>query len=75
MLPRVRYVSKTVGKKPKIMAQTGLRSSQRYGSAMKGDLPDTIWDVMQTNHRNGASGIDKSRHVIYSWSKTLQLSS
>ena len=79
MLPRVRYVWKTKGKKPKIMAQMGLCSSQRHGStmtnAMKGDLPDMIQDVMQTNHRNGAPGIDKSRHVIHSWSETLQLSS
>ena len=68
ILPRIRCVRKTMGKKLKIMARTGLCSSQRHGSAMtnvmKGDLPDTIWDVMQTNHRNGISGIDKSRHMI-----------
>ena len=50
MLPRVRYVSKTVGKKPKIMAQTGLCSSQHHGSTMtntmKSNLPDMIRDVL-----------------------------
>ena len=55
MLPRVHYVRKTMGKKPKIMARTGLCSSHRHGStmmnAMKGDLPDTIRDVMQANTR------------------------
>ena len=70
MLPRVRCVRKTMGKKPKIMARMGLCSSQRHGStmtnAMKGDLPDTIQDVMQANHQNGAPGIDKSRHMIRS---------
>ena len=69
MLPRVCCVRKTMGKKPKIMAQTGLCSSQRHGSAMtntmKGDLPDTVRDVMQANHRNGAPGIDKSHRMIY----------
>ena len=68
MLPRVRCVRKTMEKKPKIMARTGLCSNQRHGSimtnAMKGDLPDTIRDVMQTNHWNGAPGIDKSHRVI-----------
>ena len=47
-----------------------LCSSQRHGStmtnAMKSDLPDTIWDVMQTNHRNSAPSIDKSCHMIRS---------
>ena len=54
MLPRVHCVWKTMGKKPKIMARTGLCSSQCHGSAMtntmKGDLPDMIRDVMQANH-------------------------
>ena len=68
MLPRVRCVRKTMGKKLKIMARTGLCSSQRHGSAMtnamKGDLPDTIRNVMQANHRNGAPSIDKSCRMI-----------
>jgi hypothetical protein len=58
-----------MGKKPKIMAQMGLCSSQCYGNtmmnAMKGDLPDTIRDVMQANHQNSAPGIDKSYRMIY----------
>ena len=59
-----------MGKKPKLVARMGLRSSQRHGStmmnAMKIDLPDMVWDVMQANHRNGAPGIDKSLRVIHS---------
>ena len=70
MIPRVRRVWKIVGKKPKIMARAGLCSSQRHGStmtnAMKSDLPDTVRDVMQANHRNGAPGINKSCCVIHS---------
>ena len=69
MLPKVRCVRKTMGKKLKIMDRTGLCSSQRHGNtmtnAMKGDLPDTIRDVMQANHQDGAPGIDKSRRVIH----------
>ena len=68
-----------MGKKLKILAQTGLGGSQRRGStmtnAMESNLPDMIQDVMQANHRNGVPGIDKSRRKIRSWSKTLQLSS
>ena len=64
MLPRVRRIWKTMVKKTKIVARTGLCSSQRHGStmtnAMKSDLPDMVWDVMQVNHRNGAPSIDKS---------------
>ena len=57
-----------MGKKLKIMARTGLCSSQRHGSAMmnamKGDLPDMILDVMQANHQNGAPSSDKSRRMV-----------
>ena len=70
MIPRVHRVWKTMGKKPKIVARAGLCSSQRHGStmtnAMKSVLLDTVWDVMQANHRNGAPGIDKSCRVIRS---------
>ena len=70
MLPRVCCVWKTMEKKLKILAQTGLGGSQCCGgtmmNAMEGNLPDTIRDVMQTNHRNGAPGIDKSCHMIRS---------
>ena len=68
LLPRVCCVWKTMGKKLKILARTSLGSSQRHGSAMtntmESNLPDTIQDVMQTNHQNGAPGIDKSRYMI-----------
>ena len=70
MIPRVFNGWKTMGKKSKLMARTGLRSSQRHGSTMmnaiKSDLPDTVRDVMQANHRNGAPSIDKSHRVIRS---------
>ena len=79
MIPRVCRGWKTVGKKPKLVARTGLRSSQRHGStmtnAMKSDLPDTVRDVMQANHRNGAPGIGKSHRVLRSWLKAFELSS
>ena len=70
MIPRVFSGWKTMGKKPNLMARMGLRSSQRHGStmtnAMKSDLSDTIRDVMQANHQNGASGIDESHRVLCS---------
>jgi len=70
LLPRVCCVWKTMGKKLKISAQMGLGGSQRRCStmmnAMESNLPDTIWDVKQTDHRNGAPGIDKSRRMIRS---------
>ena len=59
-----------MGKKLKIFAQMGLGGSQRCGSAMmnamESNLPDTILDVMQTNHRNGTPSIDKSCRMIRS---------
>ena len=70
MLPRVCCVWKTMEKKLKILAQTGLGGSQCRGSAMmnamESNLPDTIKDVMQTNHWNDAPSIDKSRRMIRS---------
>ena len=70
MIPWVHRVWKTVGKKPKIVAKAGLCSSQWRGStmtnAMKSDLPDMVWDVMQVNQRNDAPGIDKSHRVLRS---------
>ena len=70
MLPRVRRVWKTIGKKTKIVARMGLCSSQCHGStmtnAMKSNLSDMVWDVVQANHRHGTLGIDKSCHVLRS---------
>ena len=70
MIPRVFSGWKTMGKKSKLVARTGLRSSQRHGStmmnAMKSDLSNMVWDVVQANHRNGVSSIDKSCRVLYS---------
>ena len=66
------------GKKPKFVAQTGLRSSQRHGgtmtNAMQSNLPNMVHDVMQANYRDGASGINESRHVLRSQSEAFQLS-
>ena len=70
MIPRMCRGWKTMGKKPKLVAKVGLRSSQRHGSTMtnavKSDLPDMVWDVMQVNHRNGTSSIDESRRILRS---------
>ena len=50
VIPRVRRGWETVGKKPKLVARTSLRSSQRHGStmtnAMQGDLPNMVQDVV-----------------------------
>ena len=70
MISRVFGGWKTMGKKLKLMARVGLRRGQRHGStmmnAMKSDLSDTVWDVVQVNHQNGASSIDKSHRVLRS---------
>ena len=46
----------TMGKKSKLVARASLRSSQCHGStvknAMKGNLSNTIQDVMQANHQH-----------------------
>ena len=68
MFPRVHCVWKTMRKKPKIIARMGLCSSQCHGgtmtNAMKSHLSETVWDVMQANHQNGAPSIDKSHRMI-----------
>ena len=46
MLPRVRYVRKTMGKKPKIKSQTGLCSSQCHGSAMTNAVQSNLSDTV-----------------------------
>ena len=62
------YIRETMRKKLKIVTRAGLCSSQRCGStmanAMESNLPDAVWNVMQTDYRNDAPGIDKSRCVI-----------
>ena len=63
------YIRETTRKKPKILTRAGLCSSQHCGSTMantmESNLPDVVWNVMQTDYRNGAPSIDKSRRVIY----------
>ena len=75
MIPRVCRGWKTMGKKPKFMARVGLCSSQCHGgtmmNAMQSDLPDTVSDVMQANHRDGASSVDESYRVLCSQSEAL----
>jgi len=70
VIPRVFGGWKTMGKKPELVAKAGLCSSHRHGStmtnAMKSDFPNTVWDVMQANHRYGAPGIDKSCRILHS---------
>ena len=54
MIPRVCRGWKIMGKKLKLMARTGLRSSRHHGSTMmntmQSDLPDMVQDVVQANH-------------------------
>ena len=75
MIPRVCCGWKTMGKKPKLVAGTGLRSNQRHSSTMmndrQSDLPNTVRDVMQANHWDGASGIDESHRVLRSCSEAF----
>ena len=70
MITRVLNGWKTIGKKPKLVAKMGLRSSQCHGStmtnAMNSDLLDTDQDVVQANHQNGAPSIDESYCVLHS---------
>ena len=77
-IPRVRHGWKTMGKEPKFVARMGLRRSQRHGgtmaNAMQSDLPNMVRDVVQANHRDGAPGINESRHVLRSQSEAFQLS-
>jgi len=71
-------VWETMRKNPEIAAKMGLCSSQRRGSTvmdtMKSDLPDAVRDVVQANHQDSASSIEKSRHVLRSQLKAFQLS-
>ena len=77
IIPRVRRGWKTMGKQPKLVARMDLRRSQRHGStmenAMQSDLPNTVWDVVQVNHWDGASSVDESHHMLRSQSEALQL--
>ena len=75
MIPGVHRIWKTMRKKLEIVARMGLRSSQCCGStmtdAMKSDLPDAVRDIVQKNHRDGASSVDKSCCVLHSQLKAL----
>ena len=77
IIPRVRHGWKTMGKEPKLEARMNLRRSQRHGdamaNAMQSDLLDMVWDVVQANHRDSASGVDESRRVLRGRSEALQL--
>ena len=59
-----------MGKESKLVARMDLRRSQRHGgtmaNAMQSDLPDTVRDVVQASHRNGASDIDESHRILRS---------
>ena len=56
-------------KKLEIVARAGLCSGQCCGSAMadtmESNLPDVVWNVMQTDYWNNTSVIDKSYRAIY----------
>ena len=78
IIPRVRHGWKTMGKEPKLVARMDLRRSQCHDStmanAMQSDLSDMVRDVVQANHWDGASGVDKSHRMLRSQSEALQLS-
>ena len=60
----------TMGKKLKLVARVTLRNSQCHGSTMmntmKGNRSDSIWEVVQVNHRHGTPSIDESYHILCS---------
>ena len=70
IISRVSSGWSSMGKKPKVVAEVNLRSSQCHGStmmnAMKSDFSNVVRDVVQANHRNGAPGIDKSHRMVHS---------
>ena len=72
IIPRVRRGWKTMGEEPKFVTRMGLRRCQRHGgtmvNAMQSDLPDTVQNVVQANHRDGTSSIDGSHRVLRSQS-------
>ena len=78
IIPKVRRSSEAMGKEPKLMARMDLRRSQCHDSTManemQSDLSNTVQNVVQANHRDGASSVDKSRCVLCSQSEALQLS-
>ena len=70
MVLRVFTGWETMGKKSKLMARASLPNSQCHGSTMmntvKGNLSDTVWDIVQANHQHGTPGVDKSCRILYS---------
>ena len=67
-----------MGKRSKLVARASLHSSQCHGSTMtntmKSDLSNMVQDVVQVNHRDGASGVDESHRILRSQSEAFQLS-
>ena len=67
-----------MGKELKLVARMDLRRHQRHHSTMantmQSDLSDTVQDIMQANHQDGASGVDKTHHVLRNQLEALQLS-
>ena len=75
IIPRVHCGWKTMGKEPKFVARMGLRRRQRHGgtmaNTMQSDFLDTVRDVVQANHRDGAPAVDESRCVLRSQLKAF----
>ena len=75
MIPRVHHSWEAMGKEPKLMARMDLRRSQCHDSTManemQSDLSNMVQNVVQANHRDGASSVDKSHHVLRSQSEAL----
>ena len=64
-----------MGKESNLVARMDLCRSQRHGGTMadtvQSDLPDTVRDVVQVNHQDGASGVDEPRRVLRSQSEAF----
>ena len=58
----------TMGKKSKLVARTSLCDNQCHSSTMmntmKGNLSDTIWDIVWVNHWHATPGVDESCHIL-----------
>ena len=77
IIPRVRHGWKTMGKESELVARMSLHGGQCHGgtmaNAMQSNLSDSVLDVVQADHRNGASGVNEARRTVCSHPKTLQL--
>ena len=69
MIPRVAAAGKPWGRNRSSWPKRACTAA----NTMQSGLLNTVRDVVQANHRDGASGVDESRRVLRSQSEALQL--